>query len=171
MKSKGVKLHAPGQIQSLNEIRRDVAANNADRAWKLRLEGKSVVKIAKEIGVSEVSIRKYLRAGLVRARETADVSAREHLLLSLARLDQLVSSWSDLAHSPGAEGAEGAAVIMLRSMDMEAKLLGLYDLPLNDPISREIDISEALKSKATRDALRRMLDEVEVGFDGIDDQS
>jgi hypothetical protein len=158
MKSQKTRRRAPGQIQSMNEVRRDVAANNAERAWKLRAEGKSVVEIATVVGVSEVSIRKYLRAGLVRARETAGVSACEHLLLSLARLDQLISSWSDLAHSPGAEGAEGAALIMLRSMDSEARLLGLYGLPLQADSPREIDVSEALKSKAARDALRRMLD-------------
>ena len=73
-----------------------------------------------------------------------------------------ISKWSVLANLPHVEGADRAAAIVIRDSEHLARLHGLDKIdPNTKPPADAVDVTEALKSKAARDALRRMLDEAD----------
>jgi hypothetical protein len=127
----------------------------------MRADGKSLRDIAEALNVSVPTARGYWRFGLGLLLADTKEQAGEHRAVMLARLEELISKWSVMANMPYVEGADRAAAIVIRAMEGQARLLGLDKADPGDGKLGEVDISEALKSKAARDALRRMLDAAE----------
>lgn len=160
----------PGKLAARNAMVSSIAADNSIKAWELRTQGRTVSEIAQELGVSVVTARNYLQRGLEAARETYTASAMDHIQVILGQLDGIISKWRQLADCPAAEGADRAAAIVLKALEQRAKLLGLdgkgaglvTDGTGGGPT---IDLTEALKSPATREALKRMIADAE-GRDG-----
>ncbi len=154
----------PGQLAAINTNRAYVFADNALRAWALKAEGKTTSEIADALGVSVVSANKYLRCGMEAARDHYTSAAMDHIQIILSQLESIISKWRKLADCPAAEGADRAAAIVLRALEQKAKLLGLEGKAgglVMDGGEQVMDLTEALKSQATREALRRMLDEAD----------
>lgn len=157
----------PGKLAAKNAMLSSIAANNSIKAWELRTKGRTVSEIATELGVSVVTARNYLQRGLEAARESYTASAMDHIQVILGQLDAIISKWRVLADCPAAEGADRAAAIVLKALEQRAKLLGLEGKGAGLVIDAAgqggptIDLTEALKSPATRDALKRMITEAE----------
>ena len=164
----GTKKGVPARLAARNDLLESQAAANTITAWKLRCEGKTVPQIAEALGVSDSTAKAYLQRGLEAARASYTASAMDHIQVVLGQLESIISKWRELADCPAAEGADRAAAIVLRALEQKAKLLGLEGKGaglVTDAAGAgpTIDITEALKSPATRDALKRMIAEAEGG--------
>lgn len=170
----GTKKGVSARIAAINAMRASSAADNTIQAWKLRTEGRTVAEIAEVLGVGVSTAQGYLQKGLEAARETYTASAMDHIQVILGQLDGIISKWRALADCPAAEGADRAAAIVLKALEQRSKLLGLEGkgagLVIKEPSGGAgvIDLTEALKSKATREALWTMLDSAEK-FEGLSD--
>ena len=168
------KRHVPARIMHLNAVKGAIAADNIVKAWELRKNGKTITEIAKEIGVSVPTAYDYMQRGLESARAEYTASAVDHIQVIVGQLDTLISKWRELSDCPAVEGSDRAAAIVLKALEQKSKLLGLEGKggPLaleNEAANQVIDITEALKSPATRDALKRMIAQAEAESDtGID---
>ena len=160
------KRHVPARIMHLNAVKGAIAADNIVKAWELRKNGKTITEIAKEIGVSVPTAYDYMQRGLESARAEYTASAVDHIQVIVGQLDTLISKWRELSDCPAVEGSDRAAAIVLKALEQKSKLLGLEGKggPLaleNAAANQVIDITEALKSPATRDALKRMIAQAE----------
>lgn len=166
----GTKKGVSAKIAQINAMRASSAADNTIQAWRLRTEGRTVAEIAAVLGVGVSTAQGYLQKGLEAARETYTASAMDHIQVILGQLDGIISKWRQLADCPAAEGADRAAAIVLKALEQRAKLLGLEGKGaglVTDGTGggATIDLTEALKSPATREALKRMIADAE-GRDG-----
>ena len=148
----------PAQLVSINEQREAEHAQRVSDALKMRADGKSLRDIAGKLNVSVSTAKTYWRAGLALLLEETKEQVGEQRAVMLSRLEELISKWSSMANLPHVEGADRAAAIVIRAMEGQARLLGLDKVELGDGKLCEVDITEALKSKAARDAMRRLLD-------------
>ena len=151
----------PKQLVALNEQREAGHAQRVAEALRLRADGNSLRDIAGKLNISVSTARDYWREALALLIEDTKQQAGEQRAVMLARLEELISKWSSMANLPHVEGADRAAAIVIRAMEGQARLLGLDKVDVGTGQLGEVDISEALKSKAARDALRRMLDEAD----------
>lgn len=122
----------------------------------MRADGKSLRDIAEALNVSVPTAKTYWRSGLALLLEETKEQVGEQRAVMLARLEELISKWSVMANLPHVEGADRAAAIVIRAMEGQARLLGLDKVDPNVKPAVEMEMGEALKSKAAKDALRRI---------------
>lgn len=153
----------PGQLAAINDCNAAARAERVAQAWQLRLQGRTVRQIAEALNVCEGTAWDFCREGLERARESGAKSALEWRGQILGQLDELIAAWSSVALAPKAEGSQAAAAIVIRAQEHRARLLGLDRVEgvVDLGARQQMTMEEALKSPATRAALRRALDEAE----------
>ncbi len=95
------------------------------RAWRLRLQGRTQREIAATLGISLGQVHADLSACREELREREVEAAEEYRLLQYERAESVVASFFPLAMT----GDVRAATVLLKALDFENKLLGLYPAP------------------------------------------
>ena len=101
---------------------RERMAARRERAWSLRLAGASIRRIANELGAAVSTVHADLEFELKALREKSASDATAARELELHRLDQVVLRASLRLSS---NDWFKASMILLRAIEMRAKLLGL----------------------------------------------
>jgi DNA-binding CsgD family transcriptional regulator len=128
------------------ELRREQIA-------KLRLRGRSVRDIGRELGISKSVVQEDLTAIFLRAHDAADDAIALERQLSLERLDLLLGGIIDRATSADLEAIDRVLKIDHR----RAKLLGL-DAPAKLEHAATAGVSEMLSKVAEAVARKRQRD-------------
>ena len=113
------------------------------RAFRLRLAGVSVLRIAEELNCSAEQVE----ASLVRmcGGVTPELRART-IRIELERLDELQK-----AHYKAAlDGGVAATTVLLKIMERRAKMLGLDALPQADPLAGAMGKPETSTERSRR---------------------
>ncbi len=104
-------------------------ANNQEKAMELRLAGKTFRAIAKELGVSPRAAYRYV----VRSRERAEAratdlvdEARQEARVESERVDALIERHWSAAIDPSHPYHIVSTALIVKLMDLRAKLLGTY---------------------------------------------
>lgn len=153
----------PSQLAALNATNAAARSERVRTAWALRVQGATVRGIAEKLNVCEATAWDFCREGLALARETAGQDAREWRDEQLHRLSELIAAWGPLANEPIHPQSREASAIVVRCMEHQARLLGLDRVEgvVDFGKAESLSMEEALKSPATREALRRALNKAE----------
>lgn len=128
---------APGAVERADRTR---------RALELRRDGLSYPAIAERIGVSLGQAHADVQAGLKRIGVESAETAIELRSIELARLDRVV----ELA-TKAAEGGDVRALgVILRAIEVRAKLLGLDERADEPPVVDPVDVIAKLRAKLDR---------------------
>lgn len=95
------------------------------KAWRLRLQGKSMREIAEALGVGLAQVHRDIHAHDEELREREVEHAEQYRQIQLERLESVVAAFWDTALA----GDPRAAAILLRVLDAENRLLGLSLAP------------------------------------------
>ncbi len=154
----------PHQLVTINGARHAEREALRASAWQLRVEGKSQTAIAAELEVSVSTVAAYLRETLEELKSSAIQSAETWRALQLARLDGIVGVWSQVAQNPDHPEGSRAAVIVVRAIESQSRLLGLLQsnlvLPGTDRAPESME-EQLARSPALRAAVRRQLDQAD----------
>lgn len=154
----------PGQLVHLNAVRHVEREARRAEAWALRLEGCTVRQIAERLCVSIGVAATYLQETLSELRETSRESADSWRQLELDRLDAVISTWLPVSRDPRHPEAARGAVICVRAIEAQARLLGLLQssmiMPTEGKPAEPVE-AQLARSPALRAAMRRQLDEAD----------
>jgi hypothetical protein len=101
------------------------AADNRAKAWELKKQGWTHAAIAKELGVSEPAVGKYIARGVQDISRVADDHRDEWRETQLARLEKLYERLEKIAAGDDDNAVIKAAAPLVKALERQAKLLGL----------------------------------------------
>jgi len=161
----------PKQLQHLNEVRAAERETRCAEAWALRLKGFSVREISEQLNISVGTASKYLRTVLEELQTTSIEGAETWRRLELDRLDALLRAWQPIARAPSDPEAARGAAIVIRAIEAQSRLLGLFE-PVGAEASPEPDAEkepevayedQLVRSPALRYRLKKQLENAEKG--------
>jgi len=159
----------PNQLRHVNDVRTAERETRCADAWTLRLEGLTVREISEKLNVSVGTVSDYLRSVLEDLKAGSHDGAETWRRLELDRLDAVLKAWLPVAQTPtDPEAARGAAIV-IRSIEAQARLLGLLQPTIEAPASapetpseeRESFEDSLVRSPALRADIREQLEEAE----------
>jgi len=161
----------PKQLQHLNEVRAAERETRCAEAWALRLKGFSVREISEQLNISVGTASKYLRTVLEELQTTSIEGAETWRRLELDRLDALLRAWQPIARAPSDPEAARGAAIVIRAIEAQSRLLGLFEpagaeSPLDSEAEKEPGATyeeQLVRSPALRSLLRKQLENAEKG--------
>ena len=169
MNTKGPQM--PMQLVHVNDVRMAERETRCADAWALRLEGLSIRAIAERLNISVSAVSEYLRRALEELKATSHEGAETWRQIELERLDGLLRTWQPVSNNPAHPEAGKAAAIVIRAIEAQSRLLGLFE-PVGAEASPEPDAEkepevayedQLVRSPALRYRLKKQLENAEKG--------
>ena len=113
------------------------AAENAAKAFDLRLAGYSYTEIGKKIGVSDTAAYFYVSKTLAAKRESLTEKKADLVELEVSRLDKYIKVLEQKIDN----GEEKSIEVCMKAMERRAKLLGL-DLPDQHEVKQSVSFDD-----------------------------
>jgi len=161
----------PNQLRHVNDVRAAERETRRAEAWALRLKGFSVREISGQLNVCVGTVSDYLRSVLEDLKTGSQEGAETWRRLELDRLDALLRAWQPIAQTPSDPEAARGAAIVIRAIEAQARLLGLFE-PVGAEASPEPDAEkepevayedQLVRSPALRYRLKKQLENAEKG--------
>jgi len=166
-----LSVRMPNQLRHVNEVRLAERETRRAEAWAMRLEGNTVRQIAGKLNISVGGVALYLQETMAELRADSLESATAWRQIQLDRLDAMIGAWHPVSQTPSDPEAARGAAIVIRAIEAQARLLGLFE-PVGAEASPEPDAEkepevayedQLVRSPALRYRLKKQLENAEKG--------